>query len=163
MLFRSSSLFTELLGRGFSFHYVMNVILIMFWWYLVHLLIICFLPYWISTHRRWSGWLQLKYMVTKPLLIWELKVPFLLSTKCLCFYINILILLINNYTVFVTFMCMCLCKVAIGMDITLNTIFNIVKNFGGSIQSCMHLKSCQVLRHEGMSLCVYVGDLWWGH
>ena len=56
-----------------------------------------------------------------------------------------LILLINNYIVFVMFMCMCLCEVAIGMDNTFNTIWNIVKNFAGSIQLCMCLKSSQVL------------------
>ena len=34
------------------------------------------------------------------------------------------------------FMCMCLCEVAIGMYNSLNTIWNIVENIGGTIQSC---------------------------
>ena len=130
-----------------------------FWLYLLYLLtIICFCLYRFSTHGRRAAWLRLQYRLTKPLLIWDLKVPFLFWSTCLCFYINILI---NNNTMFVMFMCFC--QVSIGMDNTFNTIWNIVKNFAGSIQLCMCLKSSQVLWHEGMSLCVYVGDLWWGH
>lgn len=47
----------------------------------------------------------------------------LTKSICLPFFINILIVLIHNYTVFVIFMCMCLCEVAIGRDMIFHRCF----------------------------------------
>lgn len=70
MLFHSSSLYVELLGWGFSFQNVINVVFIMIWWYLVlALIIICFWPCKTSTHGQMTVRLRLKYLVTKLLLI----------------------------------------------------------------------------------------------